>query len=199
MIDLRLTGALAAFYARAWYTPALRDYIREHHLDVDAITIGAGAFAVLPIVDCGHGRFDFGKPELDPLAFVHEALDETGEVAQDLVAWPLAKPANVLTMLGRAGIIGLEAATNPATYHFGKPLTVHETPLQWLQAGCKGAAIASKRIAARELLDLPGPVCGRNKRHSQELLALAQSVVDASRFLSPVDAGNVRTVERRAA
>ena len=98
MIDLTLTGAPAGFYARAWFTPAYADYLRDHHLDIDVILVGAGASAVIPIIDCGNGRFDFGKPELDPLAFVCEVIAEDGETIEDLIAWPISESSHVMTI-----------------------------------------------------------------------------------------------------
>jgi hypothetical protein len=184
VLDLAVTSAQTAFYARAWYTPALADYLREQRLELDAITRAVGAVAVIPIVDCGAGRFEFGKPNSDPLAFVCEAVGEDGESVVDLVAWHLTSPEKPLTMLGRVGLIGLANAFNPATFTMGRPLDVHRTPLDFLKAGGKGAAVVDPRIAAYEFLDVPGPIAGRDQAHSRQLLRIAESVVDRSRFLA---------------
>lgn len=183
MIDLSLTGALADFYARAWFTPALAAYLRDNALDLEVVAAYAGTCAVLPVVDCGKGRFDFGRPDLDPLAFVIECQGEDGET-EDVIAWPVTDPTNVMSMLARVGIVGISIAMDPFTYRMGRPLRMHRTPLNWLKAGCKGAAIGDKRIAARQFLDLPGQVAGQDQQHGRELLAIAESLIDRSRFVA---------------
>jgi hypothetical protein len=185
MIDLRISGALAEFYSRAWYTPALASYLQRVALNLEVVIAHAGACAVVPVVDRGNGRFDFGQPDVDPLAFVCECLGEDGETPVDIIAWPTDAPARVMSMLGRAGMVGLWAAHNPATYYLNKPLLLYRTPLNWLKAGCRGAAIADRRIASRQFLELPGAIAGEDHEHGRELLAIAEMVVDRTRILAP--------------
>ena len=184
-----LIAARETFYERSRATPEFLHYVRRHGLELGRISGFAGATGILAIVDCGNGRFDWEAPgELTP-GFICEALAEDGETVIDLVAWPLDRPATVLTMFGRAPLLGLWEAMNPATYFGGKALQMHRTPLEWLQAGCRGAAVVRPEAAARLLFDLDGAIAGRDERHRRQLLALVRSVVDDNKV---VCADNVR-------
>ena len=183
---LDVVAAMCQLNARAWFTPAYRDYAYRHHLDVERMSGFAGATAVIPIIDCTHGRFEFGKIGVDPLGFVCEAYGPDGETTIDLVAWPVDNPGTVLSMFGRAAWLGAWAAWNPATYYLGKALDVHRTPLEWLKSGCMGAAVVTPRLAAREMMDLPGKIEPRDEVHYRELLAIAASVMEPSPINMPL-------------
>lgn len=180
-----ILAARAQLYARSWCTPAYCHYVNREGLDVERMLDFAGATAVIPIIDCGHGRFEFGTIGVDPLGFVCEAYAEDGQTTIDLVAWPVDNPGTVLSMFGRAAWLGARAAHNPATYNLGKALEVHRTPLHWLKARCMGAAVVTPKLAAREMMDLPGPIAARDPAHGRHLLKLAESVVDRNRILVP--------------
>ncbi len=180
--------ARSEFYERAdrrLFCPKYAEYVRTHRLDVDRIRAFAGLSSVMPIVDCGKGRFDFVGHGEPVEAFVVDVLDFDGETHLDIAAWPLDDPGHVLTMFARAPLMGMWAALNPATYYLGKALVIHRTPLEWLTSGCSGAAVLVPQLAARLLIDLPGPVAARDMAHGRELLALAESVVDPRRILVP--------------
>ena len=138
---------------------------------------------MLPVLDCGKGRFDFVGHGEPVEAFVLEVLDFDGETHLDIAAWPLCDPGRVLTMFGRAPLIGMWAALNPATYYMGKALVMHRTPLEWLMSGCSGAAVLVPRLAARQLIDLPGPLAARDHRHGLQLRKLMLSVVETDRIV----------------
>lgn len=177
--------AKSEFYSRAWATPAYCDYVNREGLDVDRMHDFVSATGVIPIIDCGRGRFEFGTMGVDPLGFVCEAYGPDGETTIDLVAWLLDNPGKVLSMFGRAAWLGAWAAWNPATYTMGKALDVHKTPLDWLKTGCSGAAVVTPRLVAREMMDLPGPIAARDGAHGRHLLALAQSTFDPNRIVVP--------------
>jgi len=163
-------------------------YSRLHEFDFSNLSSFAGATAVMRVVDCGRNRFEFShcfphQPNFP--AFVCEALDKDGETAIDLVAWPLCQPRRVLTMFGRCGILGAWEALNPTRYTFDAPLIVHRTPLDWLKAGCTGAAIVTGNIATRMLLDLPGKLAAQDERHGREIEALRRSVLPKNQVLVP--------------
>ncbi len=187
MTDFTLLAARFALLARAWASPAFLNYLRDNELDIDVVNRVAGISAVIPIVVHDHYRWEFGRIGADPLGFVIEAMGRDGESVEDLVAWPIDDPANVLSMFGRVGMVGLDNAFNPATYHLDKPLRMHRTPLRWLQSGGAGAAMVSPRLAAYDFLDIAGRIAGEDRRHAQELLAIAESVVVRGRFVSPVE------------
>jgi len=174
--------ARAEFYARATTTQAYIRYVTDHGIDPWAVTAYAGSTAIMPVMDCGDGKFDFEPhlqcPDQPVEAFVCEVLDTDGETTVDLVAWPVNRPDRILTMFGRAPAVGLWEAENPATYFMGKTLPMRRTPLEWLAAGCSGAAIINNRLAARWLLDLPGPVAARDHAHARQLHQIKQTLVD---------------------
>lgn len=173
-----ILAARAEFYERVETTEAYLTYVRQHGIDIGRITDFAGATGVVEIVDCGNNRFDWTGPGTAVTAFVCEAMEADGETVIDLVAWPVDRPAHVMTMLGRAVLLGMWAAMNPATYYMGKSLIMRRTPLDWLAAGCDGAAVVHAGRAGRAFLDIPGPILAQDKCHARELLDIARSVVD---------------------
>jgi hypothetical protein len=187
--DFLLMDARADYYSRIEAALGSREnlnYVRKHDLNKLQINGFAGAYAVLPIADCGNGRFDFIGSDCDQVnAFICEAFDDDGETVVDLVAWPLERPAHVLSMFGRCGLLGAWEAMNPAAYIFDTPLVMHRTPLDWLKADCKGAAVVTPRIWARIFLDLPGNIAAQDVQHARELVAIVESLFDRRRFVVP--------------
>ena len=148
-----------------------------------------GGYGLASIIECGGNRFEFAdlnesaQPSFD--AFVFEAFDADGETVIDLVSWRPDEPSHVLSMFGRCGLVGLWEAMGPATYFMGGFLTMHRTPLDSLKAGCKGAAVVTSSIAARQLVDIPGRVAARDQAHGRQLSQLLQSVVDPNKIIVP--------------
>lgn len=174
------------FYDRAETTREYIAYARLHGIDPLKVAGFAGATAILPVIDCGHGRFDWdGQGERFP-AFVCEAYDWDGETTIDIVAWPLDRPRHVMSMFGTAPIMGLWEALNPSTFYMGKALTMHRSPLDWIKAGCTGAAIVKPKLAAYLFLDIFGPIAAQDRQHARELVAIARSIVDEKQFVIPV-------------
>lgn len=162
------------------------DYFQKHNFDPLICADFAGMGVVVPVVDCGNGRFDFCEGHQDAfMAFVCEAIDADGESVIDLVAWPVDRPAHVLTMFGRCGLLGLWEATSAAGTVFNQPFPIHRTPLNWLKAECRGATIADKRIAARQLLDIPGRIAASDIRHGRELKALLDAATPRTGIVVP--------------
>lgn len=147
---LDLIEARNAFYARAWFTEALSDYLKTHGLNLDRLTVNVGAVAVVPILDLGNGLFTWGKIGLDELGFVCEALDEDGEV-DDLVAWRLDQPKRPLSMFGRVGLVGVHAHALDAR------TVLHASVLDYLKAGCRGVAAVGVERAAVQLAQIEPP------------------------------------------
>lgn len=174
--------ARAELYERIQTTREYVAYVRQHNVDPWAVKPYAGATGLLPIYDCSAGRFDLAPhlhhPDQPFDAFVCEVIDADGEDTIDLVAWPVNRPDRILTMFGRAPAVGLWEAANPASYVIGKTLPIRRNPLEWLAAGCSGAAIINNHLAARWLLDLPGPVAARDYAHASQLHQIKQSLVD---------------------
>ncbi len=190
MMDVAALAAKKELYRRASTSSAYISYAQRHRIDPWQVKPYAGATAIVQICEVGGGRFDF-EPHLhapdDPVeAFVCEAIEEDGETTYDLVAWPLDRPSSPLSMLGRVGLLNLWAAFNPASYYMGKALPVHRTALEWLGSGCTGTAIVSPAIAAREMLDLPGPLEARDMQHQRDLRAIAASIAREVRVVTAV-------------
>jgi hypothetical protein len=177
VVDLSVMAAQAHFYARAWAHPEYAAYLRRHRINVERISSYAGATGMMSIVDCGNGRFDWCGGGEVTTGFICEALDEDCEAVVDLVAWPVDRPRHLLTMFGRASLLGLWEAQNPATYYLDQPLRMHREALGWLQSGCKGAAVAHEVRAARILIDLPGKIAAEDWKHKRELERIIAGVL----------------------
>lgn len=153
--------------------PAERDY-------------SVGVITVANVQDHGNRRFDFSDDENGFRALVCEVFAEDAQTVIDLVAWPLDRPAHVMTAFGRAAFFGAFDVHNPATYTLGFPLVMHKTPLDFMRAGFQGAAIVTPKVAARQLIDIQGQIAAQDHRHGRELKALIESVIPKDRVVIPV-------------
>jgi hypothetical protein len=180
-----LLAARSEFYERSQVTAEFLHYVGRHGLALGRISGFAGAAGILPVVDCGGGRFDWDAPGDMIQAFICEAYAEDGESVIDLVAWPLDRPEHVMTMFGRAPLLGLWEVMNPATYYGGKPLRMHRTPLEWLQSGCRGAAIVRKEAAAPILFGLDGAIAAADQSHARELHEVISMVIPKGKIVVP--------------
>lgn len=162
------------------------DYFRKHNVDPQICDDFAGLGAVVPVVDCGNGRFDFHEGHQNAFpAFVCEAIDADGEFTIDLVAWHVDRPAHVLTMFGRCGLLGVWEAMSAAGTVFNQPLQIHRTPLDWLKAECRGAAVVIPRLAGPQLLDIPARVAACDLRHGRELKTMLDAATPRTRIVVP--------------
>jgi hypothetical protein len=182
-IDIAVLAARVEFHERAVPSFTLTTYLRESGVDQAALIGFIGSLAVMKAVFLENRRFDFADDGVEVLMM--EAFGADGETVIDLVAWPLANAARPACMFGRIGLLGLWEAMGAATYALGGALTIHATPLDWLRAGCRGAAIVDPRIAAREFIDLPGKVIARDTKHGRYIEDLARSVVPCDFVLVP--------------
>jgi hypothetical protein len=180
-----LLAARSEFYERSQVTAEFLHYVRRHGLELRRISGFAGATGIVPVVDCGGGRFDWDAPGDMIQAFICEAYAEDGETVIDLVAWPVNQPSKVLTMLGRVPLLGLWEVMNPATYYGGKPLRMHRTPLDWLQSGCRGAAIVRKEAAAQILFGLVGAIAAADQNHARELHQVISMMIPKGKIVVP--------------
>jgi hypothetical protein len=161
-------------------------YFQKHNLDPLICADFAGLAAVVQVVDCGNHRFDFHEGHEDAFpAFVCEAFGDDGETTIDLVAWPLNRPEHVLTMFGCCGLLGLWEAVSAAGTVFNFPLPVHRTPLDWLQAECRGAAVVNSRLAGPLLLNIPAGITARDVRHGRELKTMLDAATPHTRVVVP--------------
>lgn len=188
MMALPVAAGRLDLYERATPSPDYLSYVRQHGLNMARVGYFAGTCAVLPIDILDGHRFDLAAEDSEAsLGFICECLATDGETVIDLVAWPVNHPERVLTMFGKAGLLGAWEATSPGTYFMGGSLTMHRTPLDWLKADCRGAAVVVPHIAARLLIDLPGPIAARDLAHGRYLKALAKSVIRDDQILVPAN------------
>lgn len=94
-----------------------------------------GAFGVAPIEPHSF-RFDFSESGREAVAI---GLRGIGDDLVDLVAWFPDTPGKWWLRFGLVVFAGEEAVARAS--FFRKPLRLYETPLDWLRAGCLGAAV----------------------------------------------------------
>ena len=190
MIDPRIDHALAALYDLDRPRLTSVDYMAAHGIDINRVARHCGCPTVLPIMLLPNRRFDMpdGHGAESTEGCVIEARAEDGETVIDLVAWPISNPRNVRTLLGRVPILGLSQAFNASTYVFGYPLVVARAPLDWLKAGCQGAAVVTPKLAALTFLDITnmgGRFGGQDAAHAHELRKMLQALVDQVEIVAP--------------
>ena len=185
-MNARIDMALSEIYDRESPRLATVDYIAEHGIDINKVAGFCGSPTVLPITLLPNERFDLPDHGAEAAAgVVIEAIDADGDTVIDLVAWPVADPTDVHTLLGQSPMVGLWAAFNAATYTFDYPLIMRRTPLDWLKADCDGAAIIIPSLAARAFLDLPGRIGAADLAHQRELKGLLHEMIRAVEIVSP--------------
>ena len=129
------------------------------------------------------GRFDFIEHG-EPVAVI-QVLNTSAQDVIDLVAWKISDPEIFGTACGIAAVLGRDQIDNPATYHAGQPLMIHRTPLEWLQAKCRGAVFLNDRTAPRHLADAPGPIAGNDVEHARQIAKLLHGIVPRRNILAP--------------
>jgi len=172
-MNARISGALAEVYDLYRDRMPTVDYFTAHDIDINAIAGFCGSPTVLSITLLPNMLFDLPDHGADSVeGVVIEARGEDGETVIDLVAWPVADPSDVRTLLGQSPMVGLSAALDNSTYVLGRPLIMHRTPLAWLQADCEGAAVVVPQLAARvflEIADIGGRLGAEDFDHAREL------------------------------
>ncbi|MFZ5675869.1 MAG: hypothetical protein ACOZAM_23175 [Pseudomonadota bacterium] len=190
MIDSLL--AEAAFLGRAAWTTETAAYVTANGIDLDALNRHAGVIAIMGCHFFGNGSFEIDEEEGKPAAVI-EVYAEDDETAIDVCAWPIGNPDTFATMLG-ADALGIARVVNPATWALGGVLSVHRTPLRWLQAGCQGCCVLDHRYVSVWLGGVPGAIQAEDIEHARQLDAwLNPPRFDRRRILIP------RGGERQAA
>jgi hypothetical protein len=117
-------------------TPVASDLPTHTGLSARGIRETAGLY-VEPVVFLPNGCFEFARDARDAsyavIALVFLAPDDLGN-AFDLAAWE-PETGRLALWLGRVSMLGQD---NLYYWRLGAPLIVHETPLEWLQAGRGG-------------------------------------------------------------
>ena len=169
--------ALAAFYARAWWRPELRNFFGEHKINLGRILPHVGAIGLLDVIEISGDRFEFSSGQLGDLiaCLVFEALDDDEE-PYDLVALPIGEPQAPMSLFGSVGFLNYASVSWPGSYSLGKAMPVHRHALDWLKTGCTGTAIIHPAVAARQMIDLPGPLLGMDSDHCRDLNSIKRDM-----------------------
>jgi hypothetical protein len=97
----------------------------------------------------------FAIDALGEQAFVHAVHGEDPQHIIDIVAWSAMPPHRYGTFLGYAGLLGADAALNPASF-IEEPCPIWSGPLPWLQSGLRGCVVLCADLAAPILARAPG-------------------------------------------
>ena len=140
------------------------------HTGLSARGIGetAGLY-VEPVVFLPNGCFEFARDAHDAsgavVAVIFLAPDDLGN-AFDLGAWK-PETGRLALWLGRVSMLGQDNLYN---WRLGDPLMVHETPLEWLQAGRGGVFVIDPRRAS-PLLRMVEPLGVKRPQFGRQLQA----------------------------
>ena len=169
-MKLRILDALTELYDLERARLATVDYLAVHGIDINKVAGFCGSPTITPITLLPSRFFDLPNPHDETVeGCVIEARGEDRKSVIDLVAWPVANPSDVRTLLGQSPMVGLSVALDTSTYLLSHPLVMHRTPLDWLKASCEGAAVVLPELAARVFLDLPGRIGAEDLDHAHEL------------------------------
>ena len=189
-------------YARAdWVANGVSEpperiaYVKKHTLTLDEIEAHAGLFGVCLCVfpglsnSTGLPSFYF-CPDGVPSALV-EVLDEDGVTVLDLLAWPLAEPADFATAVGNADIVGAANMRSTTRHPFHQPLLVHRTPLDWLKNTCRGCVIVNAEHAGHWLRKCNRQILAEDLEHGRELKEILQKKFTTQSPLPEFDMRNL--------
>jgi hypothetical protein len=168
-----------------------RNYLKSQLLELASVIAHAGfltvALAKFYSAETGDHTFVIDL-DGEPAAII-EALafdSDREQVTADYVAWPLADPYAYATALGLndgADVLG------PANMvqRGGKPLVIHRTPLEWLQAGGEGCVMLKpgSPVACQWLARAGGPFIAQDIAHGREIRAMLGRVAARHRILVP--------------
>jgi len=121
-------------------------------------------------------RIAFGRRllsfELDELGwpgFIMAVHDINGKSVIDLVGWPKRRPQDFGTYFGYAGLLGGDAAVNPASFA-EEPCPIWWTPISWLQSGARGCVVLDPHVANPILTQAPGQFQCEDAEHVDLLI-----------------------------
>jgi hypothetical protein len=98
---------------------------------------------------------------------VHGANDP--ELIIDIVAWSAMRPHRFGSYLGNAGLLGGDAALNPASFIY-EPCPIWATPIAWLQSRLRGCVVLSPSLAAPIMVRAPGKFQCEDEIHARWLV-----------------------------
>jgi hypothetical protein len=135
--------------------PRLEFILKNQGVNYAAIIDRTGPICLRRIsIDEGSGSFEFDD-ELGEPTFTLAVNHVDAETVIDLIGWPIWRPESFCTYFRRAGLLGGDAAVNPASF-VESPCPIWATPLAWLQSGLRGCVVVDPRLAAPILRQAPG-------------------------------------------
>jgi hypothetical protein len=139
---LEMLTARLQFLAQATVSVEADRWLRHQGVDLPAALNLAGPIIESDICALPGALFSFAgnRPDFFP-AFVHFARDRDAETEVDLIAWTRDRPQHVLRYFAYADCLASDQVENPTTYFAGAGLLLHESPLDWLRSGCRGAVV----------------------------------------------------------
>lgn len=153
-------------------SPEFTLYLTRHNISLRTCIAHAGYLNIALVKFLGNDsgeecfRFDMdGEP-----AAVIEALafdQDRHQFCLDLVAWPYNTPLAFSTAMGVSDGADVLGPQNMVSRQ-GEPLTIHRTPLAWLQADCAGCVLL-KPAAGHWLKRAGGPFIVEDVMHGREI------------------------------
>jgi hypothetical protein len=177
----RLQQMRAQLYAMGEPCPELYSYLRTHTLDLSAIHALTGMLAVCLCRSDDEGEcpssFTFAEGGIPSI--VIEVLGADGATVIDLVAWPIHAPDCFATAIAESDMLGMWNMISRG----GLPLPVHQTPHDWLVAGCQGCVPLNLTWAGHWLAKAGGPFISHDLEHGRELRSLLGSTASSHSIL----------------
>lgn len=157
--------------------------VRQRHRDqmaswgvTPAAQIRCGLYGVAPVRIDKLGRFylaEDGQPAF--LLPVFDGPTSGGDYSRcpvrdvlDFVAWLAADPAQFWTLRGESWALGADQAGIAAWADSG-PLTVHQSPVAWLRAGCRGCCVLDWSSDGPSRLGRANHLIAANRDHAAKL------------------------------
>lgn len=164
----------------------VRGFLAREGLDLRLIQALAGSLVLAKCTFTPAPR-RFRLDAAGELSAIVEAIEiEAGERwLVDLVAWPIARPAEFASVDGRAVLLGGDEVDNPASYFGGRPLPVHRTPTAWLRAGCRGVVPLDENRAWIRLAGALGRLAAEDEEHARELARMCAGMFSPRRIVFP--------------
>jgi hypothetical protein len=131
------------------------------------------------VVDHFSSSFEFNEEHGEP-AFILAVHDLDAETVIDLMACPINRLEVCATHFRFAGLLGGDAAVNPASFVDG-PCPIWANPVSWLRAGLRGCVVLHPELAAPVLDQAPGVFQCEDEEHARRLVGTHS--LDPSRLL----------------
>jgi len=168
--------------------PNLDRILKDQGVNYGAVIDRTGPICLRRIsIEDESGLYEYDD-ELGEPGFILAVHAIDAETAIDLIAWPIRRPEMFAPHFGYAGLLGGDAAVNPASF-VDAPCPIWATPLSWLQADLRGCVVLDPCLGAPILRQAPGPFQCENTDHAKWLvdsgaIAMSELWVPSRRFVA---------------